>query len=54
MSGRELAQSAAVRTGFGQDAELRPMGELVDAIQALSLARSVAEIQRSSAAPRGG
>jgi putative nucleotidyltransferase with HDIG domain len=34
-----------VRTGFGQDAELRPMGELVDAVQALSLARSVAEIQ---------
>ena len=52
LDGRELAQSAAVRTGFGQDAELRPMGELVDAVQALSLARSGAEIQaivRSSA-----
>jgi putative two-component system response regulator len=35
-----------VHTGFRQDAELRPMGELIDAIQALSLARSVEEIQQ--------
>jgi putative two-component system response regulator len=46
LSSRDLAQSHLVRTGFGQDAELRPMGELIDAIQALSLARSVEEIQR--------
>ena len=34
-----------MRTGFGQEADLRPMGELIDAIQALSLARSLPEIQ---------